>query len=96
MTNKCSERGMHGLLTATIGNVEAIVPATSLSASFDDWSLYGITEGTQLVSNAQEYCPDRNIILRSSLRISFFEAITNQKLVADAGVNKMAGPRIIV
>ena len=60
MTNMRSEAGMHSLLTATIGNVEAIVPATSLSASFDDWSLYGITEGPQLVLNAQGYCPGRN------------------------------------
>ncbi len=60
ITNKCNEAGMHDPLTATIGNVEAIVPATSLSASFDDWSLYGITEGVQLVLNAQEYCPGRN------------------------------------
>lgn len=82
---------MHGPLTATIGNVEAIVPATSLSASFDDWSLYGITEGTQLVLNAQNIV-QVGIILRSSLRISFFEAIINQKLVAGAGRNKVAGP----
>ena len=91
MTNKCNEAGMHGPLTATIGNVEAIVPATSLSASFDDWSLYGITEGTQLVLNAQNIV-QVGIILRSSLRISFFEAIINQKLVAGAGRNKVAGP----
>ena len=60
MTNKCNEAGMHGPLTATIGNVEAIVLATSFSASFDDWSLYGITEGTQLVLNAQGHCPCRS------------------------------------
>ena len=37
--DKCMQLIMYGLLTATIGNVEAMVVATSLSASFDDWSL---------------------------------------------------------
>jgi len=64
-----------GLLTATIGRVVAIVPATSLSDSFlVDGSLYGITARHQdKLLRAHE---QGSSVLRSSLRMSFREAMT--------------------